>query len=124
MDMLIFAGLVHLAIALANLLLAFFFINRVTFPQKRRAGWRVIVVLLFATIFFTSGAIANIDLAIEVFNSNPQKTGILLTNIGQAVGGLGFWLLGMKWVKVSFFDKKNFEELTKPIEDEIRKFHS
>lgn len=119
-----FFFVINALIALCYGLLAFFFARRVRLPRaSMRAGWRTVVALVFAAMFFIGCAHTHTELAVLAYQDglNPHWTEwhTIMSHSFQAVGGLGFFILASKWVTLNIFDRHAYEETLTRVEKEI-----
>ena len=112
-------------IAFGYAALAFFFGARVRLPREKRQGWRTIVALVFAAMFFVGCAHTHIDLAIWATQGelvhhwfSPLN---VISHVLQGIGGLGFWIFASLWVQINIYDKKDYSRKRQEIEEDIQK---
>lgn len=113
---------INVVIAISYALLAWFFGKRIILPEgSMKKGWRVLLALAFAAMFFVGCAHTHIDLAIDAFQHNLHGAHWTswwnqVSHVFQAIGGLGFYTLASRWVKLNIFDKQYYEEIAKEVE--------
>lgn len=114
----------NIVIAIGYALLAVFFAMRLRLPRQKLQGWRTIVTFIFAAMFFVGCAHTHIDLALwgaqgELIHHWFSPLNVA-SHILQGIGGIGFWLFATLWVKITIFDRKDFEKKIKTVEEEFK----
>jgi hypothetical protein len=107
--------IINAFISLAYGLLAVFFARRVKLPPgDPKAGWRTIIALIFASLFFIGCAHTHADLAYHAYigelHGHWFSPLAVTSHALQGIGGLGFLIFASLWVKITIFDKKDFEK--------------
>jgi hypothetical protein len=114
---------VNAIVAVCYGLLAIFFAKRVRLPAKKMAGWRTILALIFAALFFIGCAHTHIELAILAYHGLLHAHWLgwptVLSHVLQSIGGLGFLVLASRWVELSIYDKHDFDSEIYDAEQEI-----
>ncbi len=110
-------------VALGYGLLAIFFAARLRLPRKKLEGWRTIVALTFAAMFFVGCAHTHIDLALWAAQGNLIEHWYsplnVLSHTLQAIGGLGFWIFATIWVRITIEDKRDYNRRVEEIESDV-----
>ena len=101
-------------IAAAYVLLAIFWARRIQFPPRPHRSLPAMLAVIGATAFFVGCAYTHLHLAVNAHQLRDHWFDWLsiVAHLGQAVGGLAFWILGTYFLEVKVFDRRHYRSTT------------